>query len=105
MEQQMEFNFESSIQGYHVYKSIWTYEISEKLRCDYFATSFKKKLNTLLSSMGMCPTHCSLFPSFRTSFTANLSFALNYHVPSTYTFSGQAADVEKLRTLLKPTAT
>ena len=34
MEQQMEFNFESSIQGYHVYKSIWTYEISEKLRCD-----------------------------------------------------------------------
>ena len=34
MEQQMEFNFESSIRGYHVYKSIWTYEISEKLRCD-----------------------------------------------------------------------
>ena len=34
MEQQMEFNFESSIQGYHVSKSIWTYEISEKLRCD-----------------------------------------------------------------------
>ena len=30
----MEFNFESSIRGYHVYKSIWTYEISEKLRCD-----------------------------------------------------------------------
>ena len=30
----MEFNFESSIQGYHVYKSIWTYEISEELRCD-----------------------------------------------------------------------
>jgi hypothetical protein len=28
MEQQIEFNFESSIQGYHVYKSIWTYEIS-----------------------------------------------------------------------------
>ena len=34
MEQQIEFNFESYIQGYHVYKSIWTYEISEKLRCD-----------------------------------------------------------------------
>jgi hypothetical protein len=34
MEQQMEFNFESSIRGYHVYKSIWTYEIGEKLRCD-----------------------------------------------------------------------
>jgi isopropylmalate/homocitrate/citramalate synthase len=30
----LEFNFESSIRGYHVYKSIWTYEISEKLRCD-----------------------------------------------------------------------
>ena len=30
----MEFSFESSIRGYHVYKSIWTYEISEKLRCD-----------------------------------------------------------------------
>ena len=30
----MEFNFESSIRGYHVYKSIWTYEIGEKLRCD-----------------------------------------------------------------------
>ena len=30
----MQFNFECSIQGYHVYKSIWTYEISEKLRCD-----------------------------------------------------------------------
>jgi hypothetical protein len=24
--QQMEFNFEISIRGYHVYKSIWTYE-------------------------------------------------------------------------------
>jgi hypothetical protein len=34
MEQQMEFNFESSIRGYLVYKSIWTYEIGEKLRCD-----------------------------------------------------------------------
>ena len=34
MEQQMKFKFESSIRGYHVYKSIWTYEISEKLRCD-----------------------------------------------------------------------
>ena len=30
----MEFNFESSIRGYHIYKSIWTYEIVEKLRCD-----------------------------------------------------------------------
>ena len=30
----MEFNFESSIRGYHVYKSIWTYEIGEKPRCD-----------------------------------------------------------------------
>ena len=30
----MEFNFESSIRGYHVYKSIWTYEIGEKIRCD-----------------------------------------------------------------------
>ena len=30
----MQFNFESSIRGYHVYKSIWTYEIGEKLRCD-----------------------------------------------------------------------
>jgi hypothetical protein len=34
MEQQMEFNCESSIRGYLVYKSIWTYEIGEKLRCD-----------------------------------------------------------------------
>ena len=34
MEQQMEFNFDSTIRGYHVYKSIRTYEISEKLRCD-----------------------------------------------------------------------
>ena len=34
MEQQTEFNFESSFQGYHVCKSIWTYEIGEKLRCD-----------------------------------------------------------------------
>jgi hypothetical protein len=30
----MEFNFESSIRGYHVYKSIWTYEIGEKIHCD-----------------------------------------------------------------------
>ena len=36
----------------------------------------RKKLNTLLCSMGTCPTHCSLFPSFRTSFTADLSFGL-----------------------------
>jgi hypothetical protein len=34
----------------------------------------RKKLNTLLCSMGTCPTHWSLFPSFRTSFTADLSF-------------------------------
>jgi hypothetical protein len=38
----------------------------------------RKKINTLLCSMGTCPTHCSLFPSFRTSFTANLSFGLFY---------------------------
>ena len=36
----------------------------------------RKKLNTLLCSMGTCPTHCSLFPSFQTSFTADLSFGL-----------------------------
>ena len=30
----MEINFESSIRGYHVYKSIWTYEIGKKLCCD-----------------------------------------------------------------------
>jgi hypothetical protein len=32
----------------------------------------RKKLNTLLCLMGTCPTHCSLFPSFRMSFTADL---------------------------------
>jgi hypothetical protein len=65
MEQQIEFNFESSIQGY-----LCIVGGTESVRgfptgysCKYFATSFKKKINTLLSSMGTCPTHCSLFPS------------------------------------------
>jgi hypothetical protein len=37
--------------------------------------------------------------------TGNKFFNIGLKLPCTYTFSGQAADVEKLRTLLKPTAT
>ena len=37
--------------------------------------------------------------------TGNKFFNIGLELPCTYTFSGQAADVEKLRTLLKPTAT
>ena len=34
--------------------------------------------------------------------TGNKFFNIGLELPCTYTFSGQAADVEKLRTLLKP---
>jgi hypothetical protein len=27
----MEYNFNSSIRGYHVYKNVWKYEIGDKL--------------------------------------------------------------------------
>ena len=30
----MEHTFNSSIRGYHVYKSIWSYEIGDELRCE-----------------------------------------------------------------------
>ena len=37
-------------------------------------------------------------------FYSILFYSIGLELPCTYTFSGQAADVEKLRTLLKPTA-
>ena len=37
--------------------------------------------------------------------TGNKFFNIGLELLCTYTFSGQAADVENLRTLLKPTAT
>ena len=30
----MEYNFNSSIRGYHVYKNVWKYEIGDKLICE-----------------------------------------------------------------------
>ena len=37
--------------------------------------------------------------------TGNKFFNIELEWPCTYTFTGQATDVEKFRTLLKPTAT
>lgn len=121
MEQQMEFNFESSIQGYHVYKSIWTYEISEKLRCDReennandkFAVKLVRNDGNKEQCVGHVPIELSkVFKFFLkrggkifATVTGNKFFNIGLELPCTYTFSGQAADVEKLRTLLKPIAT
>ena len=121
MEQQMEFNFESSIRGYHAYKSIWTYEIGEKLRCDREENNLSDKFAVkLLRNDGnneQCVGHVSIEHSKVFNFflkrggkifatvTSNKFFNIGLELPCTYTFSGQAADVEKLRTLLKPTAT
>ena len=50
-------------------------EIPILYSCKYFATSFKNKFKYFAVFDGhVSYTHCSLFPSFRTSFTANLSF-------------------------------
>jgi hypothetical protein len=121
MEQQMEFNFESSIRGYHVYKSIWTYEIGEKLRCDREENNpndkFAVKLIRNDGNKEQCVGHVPIEQSKVFNFflkrggkifatvTGNKFFNIGLELPCTYTFSGQAADVEKLRTLLKPTAT
>jgi hypothetical protein len=121
MEQQMEFNFESSIRGYHVYKSIWTYEIGEKLCCDKeennandkFAVKLVRNDGNKEQCVGHVPIeHSKVFNFFLkrggkifATLTGNKFFNIGLELPCTYTFLGQAADVEKLRTLLKPTAT
>ena len=121
-EQQMEFNFESSIRGYHVYKSIWTYEIGEKLHCDTreennpndkFAVKLVRNDGNKEQCVGLVPIeHSKVFEfvlkrggKIFATVTGNKFFNIGLQLPCTYTFSGQAADVEKLRTLLKPTAT
>jgi hypothetical protein len=121
MEQQVEFNFESSIRGYHVYQSIWTYKIGEKLRCDReenipndkFAVKFVRNDGNKKQCVGHVPIKHSKVYKFVlkrggkifATVTGNKFFNIGLKLPCTYTFSGQAADVEKLRTLLKPTAT
>ena len=122
MEQQIEFNFESSIRGYHVYNSIWIYEIGEKLRCDTreennpndnFAVKLVRNDGNKEQCVGLVPIeHSKVFKfvlkrggKIFATVTGNKFFDIGLELPCTYTFSGQAADVEKLRTLLKPTAT
>ena len=56
----MEFNFESSIRGYHVYKSIWTYEISEKLRCD----REENNANDKMEIKNTCPSNSAKYLNF-----------------------------------------
>jgi isopropylmalate/homocitrate/citramalate synthase len=64
----MEFNFESSIRGYHVYKSIWTYEISEKLRCDREENNandkFAVKLVRKMEIKNTCPSNSAKYLNF-----------------------------------------
>ena len=66
----MEFNFESSIRGYHVYKSIWTYEISEKLRCDREENNANDKFAVKLvrndgnKEQYTCPSNSAKYLSF-----------------------------------------
>jgi hypothetical protein len=40
----------------------------------------RKKINTLLCSMGTCPTHCSLFPSFRNKARQKYNFSFKLRV-------------------------
>ena len=117
----MELNFESSIRGYHVYKSICTQEIGEKLCCDReennandkFAVKLVRNDGNKEQCVGLVPIeHSKVFKfvlkrggKIFATVTGNKFFNIGLKLPCTYTFSGQAADVEKLRTLLKPTAT
>jgi hypothetical protein len=91
----MEFNFESSIRGYHVYKSIWTYEISEKLRCDreennefdghvFFISIISNEFHSKF-------VICIIFFSVTTKFladlvcpTGNKFFNIGFELPCTY---------------------
>ena len=104
--EQMEFNFESSIRGYHVYKSIWTYEISEKLRCDREENNpndkFAVKLVRNYGNKEQCVGHVSIEQSKVFHFFlkrgrkifATVTGNIGLELSCTYTFSGQADDVE-----------
>ena len=100
----MEFNFESSIRGYPIYKSIWTYEIGEKLRCDRDENNpndkFAVKLVRNDGNKEQCVGHVSIEHSKVFKFflkrsgkifatvTGNKFFNIGLGLPCTYTFSG-----------------
>jgi hypothetical protein len=103
MEQQTEFNFESSFQGYHVCKSIWTYEIGEKLRCDReennpndkFAVKLFRNDGNKEQCVGHVPIeHSKIFKFFLKrggkifpTVTGNKFFNIGLELTCTYTFS------------------
>ena len=94
-------------------------QIGEKLLCDReekndkFAVKLVRNDGNKEQCVGHVPIeHSKVFNFFLkrggkifATVTSNKFFNIGLELPCTYTFSGQAADVEKLRTLLKPTAT
>ena len=57
----MEYNFNSSIRGYHVYKNVWKYEIGDKLICEREENNpndkFSVKLVLQRGNPGQCVGH------------------------------------------------
>jgi hypothetical protein len=113
----MEYNFNSSIRGYHVYKNVWKYEIGDKLICEREENNpndkFSVKLVLQRGNPGQCVGHVpiefsKIFSYFlRRGGNINVTVMgdkfvnIGLEVPCTYTFSGSNTDIEKLKTLLK----
>ena len=61
----MEHTFNSSIRGYHVYKSIWSYEIGDELRCereeDNPNDKFAVKLVRIIGNEEKCVGHVYIY--------------------------------------------
>jgi hypothetical protein len=54
----MEYNFNSSIRGYHVYKNVWKYEIGDKLICEREENNPNDKYSVKLALQRGNPGQC-----------------------------------------------
>jgi hypothetical protein len=53
----MEYNFNSSIRDYHVYKNVWKYEIGDKLICEREENNPNDKFSDSIDSIDDYQTH------------------------------------------------
>lgn len=112
----MEFNFNSSIRGYHIFHEFWDAKLEDNLICaieddnsyDKFCVRLYKR-NKQSVTLGHVPMDYSkTFYYFikrggkiTATVTGNKFFDVGLEIPCTYTFHGAAADIEKLSKLLK----
>ena len=112
-----ELSFQSSIRGYHIYRSVWQYRIGDVLTCeieegnpnDKFAVKLTLKRGDPNRCVGHVPIEFSKIFNFflkrggriSAEVTGDNFFGNGLEVPCVYKFSGVVNDIAKLKILLK----